>query len=207
MLILEKYGIRLKTISHDDIEMIRQWRNDDFVRKMMVYQKLITEQEQQLWYESICNPLNLYFLIIKNDIPYGLAHVKDIDLDYGLGEAGIFLYKYERESAGLSLYAIAILYEFFCTKVSFMDGLFTKYFSHNEQAKGVNHAVGLKPIYSDEKTGMEYCITTKRIFAKLFPSLEARLIRYSGVNEVMKITGHHSSYFHPEVNQLLVEDL
>ncbi len=41
-LILENYGVRLKRLTHDKIELLRQWRNDPKIQQYMFYREYIT---------------------------------------------------------------------------------------------------------------------------------------------------------------------
>ncbi len=41
-LILENYGVRLKQLTHDKIELLRQWRNDPKIQQYMFYREYIT---------------------------------------------------------------------------------------------------------------------------------------------------------------------
>ena len=63
MISLEQYGITLKRITEEDIELIRIKRNTPEIRTRMAYRKKISEAEQKLWFQGINNHLNYYFLI------------------------------------------------------------------------------------------------------------------------------------------------
>ena len=91
MLILSQYDIELQRLTRTDIELVRSWRNQDRIRNQMFYTDLITEQEQELWFHSVNNALNYYFLIVFKSKKIGLIHAKNIDLEVGYGEGGIDL--------------------------------------------------------------------------------------------------------------------
>ena len=57
-MIIRKYGISLERLTEEDIELVRQHRNSEFIRKRMFYQKMITEEEQKKWFQSINNDFN-----------------------------------------------------------------------------------------------------------------------------------------------------
>lgn len=86
-----KNGIKLKKISESDLELIRCWRNSDFVRQFMLYKENISPEMQKKWYENINNEFNYYFIILSQDIPVGLANLKDIDIKLNTAEWGVFL--------------------------------------------------------------------------------------------------------------------
>ncbi len=86
-----KYGIILERLKADDIELVRQWRNSDPVRLNMKYQKIITHEQQQQWFNSINNLQNNYLLIHYQGEKIGLLNDKNIDWDLRTSESGIFL--------------------------------------------------------------------------------------------------------------------
>ena len=92
-MIIEKYGIRLKRIAKDDIELIREKRNSYAISSKMVYQKRITSSEQVNWFESVDNFCNFYYLIIFNNEKIGLINDKNVDWVSRTSEAGLFIWE------------------------------------------------------------------------------------------------------------------
>ena len=88
---LERYGIQLETLNHDHLEMVRLWRNQDFVRTNMQFKEILSRADQERWFNSLDPDRNLYWVIRSDDYPIGLIHIKDIDLSLSKGEAGIFI--------------------------------------------------------------------------------------------------------------------
>ena len=62
-MIADLYFIRFRSMVVEDLEMVRLWRNSDTVRAAMLYKNLITAEQQQLWYQRICNANNFFFII------------------------------------------------------------------------------------------------------------------------------------------------
>lgn len=89
MEIIEKYGIILRRITQDDLELVRTWRNSDYVRSKMIYTDYITEQMQKGWFESVNNYQNYYCIANYNKEDVGVMHIKNIIKN--IGEGGIFL--------------------------------------------------------------------------------------------------------------------
>jgi hypothetical protein len=85
-MVIKQYGISLQSITENDLETIRQWRNDKSVVKHMLYQKKITKQEQKAWYQNLDKTQNLYFIYNHQ----GVIHLKNIDWTLKEAEAGIF---------------------------------------------------------------------------------------------------------------------
>jgi RimJ/RimL family protein N-acetyltransferase len=90
-MILAGFGVVLKRITRDDIEQIRRWRNQDFVRDQMFHQELITETQQNAWFDSVNNRFNYYFVIHVDELPIGLIYAKQVNPETMVGEGGIFI--------------------------------------------------------------------------------------------------------------------
>lgn len=92
-MIVEKYGIQLKKITIDDIELIRTKRNSENISSKMIYKNYISPEQQLQWFESINNFNNFYYLIIYDDRPIGLINEKDMDWNNLTSEAGLFIWE------------------------------------------------------------------------------------------------------------------
>lgn len=92
MMELTKYGITLRRLTEDKIEMIRQWRNDPKIQQYMEFKDYITPEMQAAWFKRINNDNNYYFIIVYEGKEVGLINVKDVDYEQKTGEPGIFIY-------------------------------------------------------------------------------------------------------------------
>jgi RimJ/RimL family protein N-acetyltransferase len=86
-----KYGITLRRITLDDIEIIRHWRNSDEIQKRMQYREYITKRMQKKWFYSIDNINNFYYLIEFKGEKIGLFNEKNIDWKNRTSETGLFI--------------------------------------------------------------------------------------------------------------------
>jgi hypothetical protein len=75
MITVKQYGIALKSITENDLELIRNWRNSNSVVKHMFFQYNINHEEQQEWYRKLDKKHNLYFIYNEQ----GVIHLKNID--------------------------------------------------------------------------------------------------------------------------------
>ena len=90
-MILSGFGVSLRRITQADIEQVRAWRNQDFVRNQMFQSELITEVQQVAWFDTVNNPFNYYFIIEVNDKPIGVIYAKNVNPESMVGEGGIFI--------------------------------------------------------------------------------------------------------------------
>lgn len=88
---LEKYGIELRRITINDIELLRQWRNSTAIQPYMNYRHYITPEMQEQWFRSIDNINNFYYIIWFEGRQVGLFNEKDIDWDTRTSETGMFI--------------------------------------------------------------------------------------------------------------------
>lgn len=89
---IEKYGITLRRLTHDKIELVRQWRNNPKISQYMEFREYITPEMQERWFKNIDNKENLFYIIVINNEEIGLINIKDIDLTSHSGEGGVFIW-------------------------------------------------------------------------------------------------------------------
>src|SRR5215469_8031030 len=88
---IEKYGLTLIRLKEEHLEMVRKWRNSDYVRNKMIFREYITPEMQLEWFRKINNDSNYYFIVEYQNKQVGLVNIKDIA--DGVGESGFFLAK------------------------------------------------------------------------------------------------------------------
>lgn len=96
-MIIEQYGVVLKRLTIEDVELVREWRNNPVIQKTMNYQEYITKEEQIEWFHSINNKYNYYFLITYNERSLGVINAKNVSELERTGEGGIFVWEDNEE--------------------------------------------------------------------------------------------------------------
>src|ERR1017187_6924180 len=91
-MIIRKYGLLLRRLTEEDIEMVRVHRNSQKIAKNMFYQDTITQEMQTQWFVSINNPSNYFFIIEHNGKKVGLISGKAINFEERTLETGIMLW-------------------------------------------------------------------------------------------------------------------
>ncbi len=72
--------IKLNTLTENDIELVRTWRNSKDVAKYMYTENKITSEQQKKWFDSIQNRKDCKYWIIEYDgRKIGLANLIDIN--------------------------------------------------------------------------------------------------------------------------------
>ena len=108
-MILTKGQFRFIKLQHDDLELVRQWRNSPLISQHMEYREYITPEMQQEWFESINNEFNLYLVIEHEYKKIGLINAKNIIWEKSSIEGGIFFWDEEVYSTPIPAF-VSILF-------------------------------------------------------------------------------------------------
>ena len=111
-LVLQNYGVTLRRLTHDKIEMLRCWRNDPKIQQYMFYREYITPEMQEAWFKRINNEHNYYFIIEYEGNEIGLINVKDIDYGKKTGESGVFIYDESYQNSDVAYRAHLVMFDF-----------------------------------------------------------------------------------------------
>ncbi len=106
-MIVEQYGIRYTRVSEGDLETLRYWRNQLFIRNTMQFREYISPSMQKKWFSKINNKNNYYFIIHHEAKKIGLINCKESAVDARIAEGGIFIW--DKKYWGSSLPALASL--------------------------------------------------------------------------------------------------
>ena len=94
-MIIEKYNIRLRSLNTPDLEMVREARNSDYIRSRMMYQNIISPEQQLQWYRSLDPAGDVFMIIEYGEKPRGMINVKNIDYKNDSSESGVFFWDKE----------------------------------------------------------------------------------------------------------------
>jgi UDP-4-amino-4,6-dideoxy-N-acetyl-beta-L-altrosamine N-acetyltransferase len=147
-IVISGFGIHLKRIEECDLELIRFWRNSDYVKQYMAFRDYISPEMQLAWFKRIDNKYNHYFLIIVENTPVGLANIKDIDYEEKRGENGIFLSSPELVDGDLGVRAIILLLDFAFNQLG-LTQLHQTIIKANRAAQNLNKHLGVNIVESD----------------------------------------------------------
>jgi hypothetical protein len=118
-LVLKGYGVTLKRLTHDKIELVRNWRNDPKIQQTMFFQDYITPEMQEKWFSRINNENNYYFIVAYNDEEIGLINIKDIDYEKKTGETGVFIYEDRYLGTDISYRAHLVMFDYVFNVLNF----------------------------------------------------------------------------------------
>jgi UDP-4-amino-4,6-dideoxy-N-acetyl-beta-L-altrosamine N-acetyltransferase len=203
MLVLEQYGIRLRRINLDDIELIRQWRNSEFVRKKMIYQKVISQKEQQQWFDSVNNSFNYYFMIEHSGEKIGVINAKSYSTQLGFGEGGIFMKNEQYTNSLLPAYSTLCLLNAVFLELNLCELSKIQVLKRNTKTISYNQLLGYQ-VTKKTSRGMavEMVLTKSR-----YQHYSQRINRAAGLltaQPELTVTGKPSDLNLPEINNYLI---
>ncbi len=187
---IERYGIVLESLGHDHLEMVRLWRNQDFVRTNMQFKELLSRADQERWFNSLDQNKNLYWVIRSHDYPIGLIHIKDIDSEKSNGEAGIFIGEPSYLEMPQPMLAILLMMEL-AFSILKLKTLLAKIKSGNIHAIRFNERLGYQLI-PDQPEGFQYY----RVDEARFQAVTQKLRVSSG-----KMFGKGTKVVHSDTDQ------
>lgn len=142
-MVITSYGVELRSINAKDIEQIRLWRNQDFVRENMQFKGLLTKDQQERWFHSLDLKSNYFFIFSRDNKDLGLVYIKDIDLELGIGEAGVFIGLQEYLNSTIPVQAILTMmdYAFYDLGLQYLKAKINEL---NRPALNLNKSLGYK---------------------------------------------------------------
>lgn len=197
---LSKYGIILRRLRLEDIELVRQWRNSQQINQFMEYREHITPEMQLEWFLSVDNFENFYYIIEFEGKDIGLINSSKIEWDTVSSEGGIFLWDEKYYETFVPVWASLCLLE---TSYSILGAgkSYIKTLSDNERAKKLNTHLGyvLQPD-QEEVYNQEYMMT-----AASFRLHASKLIKAAALLAGTEHAGHSVFFDREDINSGLAD--
>ena len=203
MLILEQYGVRLVRVQEKDIELIRTWRNQPDVSGFMEYRKHITAEEQKIWFRSINNKNNYYFIIEYEGKKVGLINSKNYDPKVGFGEGGIFISDKDYINSFAAVFASLCLLNFMFEKLGVSQVSRVRVLKSNERAIQYNKLLGYKLMPGQEEIENQLYELHISDYKTIGGKLNKTASLLSGGNSELKFSGEKSEVNMDAINALL----
>lgn len=175
---IQRYGIELETMHAEHLEMIRLWRNQDYIRKRMQFQKVLSSEDQLAWFSALDAERNLYWVIRSNGYPIGLVHIKDMDEQLSSGEAGVFVGEPNFLDSAQPMLAILVMMEIAFYVIGLRE-LNAKIHHENHKAVRFNKDLGYK-LVEGQRPGFQYYTVEFHDFEKATEELRAKAVRMFG---------------------------
>lgn len=203
MLELEQYEVKLTRLTLADIELVRKWRNSNFVNSNMLLSKKITKKAQLAWFEQINNAYNYYFIIEFEGEKVGLINAKNFNPDFGFGEGGIFIGEPKFESSFAAVYASLCLLNFVFYGLDSIDRSRIRIRKDNERAIQYNKLLGYKIVSENPKEESVLLELTRTDYFSKGIKLNNAAQIFCEDKSTLKWRGNPSDKNLPEINTFL----
>lgn len=155
------YGVTLRRLTEDKIEMVRRWRNDPKIRQYMEFQEEITPEMQKEWFKKIDNENNLFYIVEHNNIEIGLINIKNIN--NGEGEGGIFIWDDRYLNSDISFRAHLALFDYYFSFPNY-NSLISHVLNNNRRAKRFTQFLGFHIFNGQENVRNQKYILGKELY-------------------------------------------
>ncbi len=203
MLILEQYGVRLVRVQEKDIEMVRNWRNQSDIANYMEYRNYITPEAQKIWFPSVNNQYNYYFIIEFEGKQVGLINSKNYDPTVGFGEGGIFISDKEYNNSFAAVFATLCLLNFMFLTLGIFTSSRIRILRDNERAIHYNKLLGYKLMPGQENVENQLYELHVDDYKTLGAKLNKAAALLSDGNSELKFSGKVCAENMDAINQLL----
>jgi len=142
--------VELHPLQYADIQLLRSWRNQDNIRSYYISQKIITFDEQLLWWKNYKSNKNDYMFLIqpKNSNEkigaVGLYNIYEKEAEFGRFMIGNEQYR----GQGMALEACKLILQFGFTQLC-LHRIYLKVIIENIKAKRIYQQVGFKHIHTE----------------------------------------------------------
>jgi UDP-4-amino-4,6-dideoxy-N-acetyl-beta-L-altrosamine N-acetyltransferase len=138
-------------VCYDDLEMLRNWRNSNFVNKRMVSNEYITKEMQEKWFDKINNDSNYYFIAEYKNEKVGVINVSHIDKNSG--EGAIYLASDKFEDSSIVARMVLCFNDFVFDELK-LDFIFS--FVKKDNKKAITSTIAQGGVVNNEKTTADY---------------------------------------------------
>lgn len=207
---ITKYGTTLHRLSQEDLELVRKARNN--VREFMEYREYITPEMQQVWFDSIDNIDNFYYIIEYKNEKVGLINTKDIDRrgdnKFEESDSGIFMFDEKYFNTFIPVLASIILLEinFYLIK---NEVVYAHVLKDNNKAILYNKSLGFELCETQEGIDNQKYKLTKENFEKKSKKIIKAASRISKGDDELKVVIEKSDFdkgFGYQIEKLLIDD-
>lgn len=176
---LQGYQISLDSVQADELEMIRQWRNDPDVARYMLSQEHISAEQQQAWFNKISRDASQqHFVIRYKQQSIGVANIRAYyqgeDLHNARAvEPGLYIAE-PKYRANLLAFAPTLLLNDYCFEVLKVEFLAAVVKADNHAALNYNAKLGYQ---IEKQADLVEIRLTKADYQQHSQSLKALLSR------------------------------
>lgn len=124
-----------------DLELILNWRNQEFVRNQMVSNDLISFDEHIKWFESLDDKINHNFIYSLEKTDVGYTSCKIIDFKKGIFDVGLFCGDSSYLGHPINFLSMIYIHEYAFRTLKLKKSI-TKIKNNNHSSININKKIG-----------------------------------------------------------------
>lgn len=134
-------GYKLIDLTEEFKKLILEWRNSDYIRRCMINENIITEEEHNKWFESIkTDNKKIVKILLFKERPIGVVNFSDIDYNRSICYWGFYIgEKNTPKGSGLIMGLLALNYIF---EECYLKKLYSKVLSFNDRSINYHKKLG-----------------------------------------------------------------
>ena len=140
---VEFHDISLHLITKDLLEELRRIRNRASELGFMINSRLLTQEDQVLWFNSIDSNLNYFFIIESKEKKIGVCHISSLSEAFNNAECGLYLIDESYISTQVSVLSSLIVL-FLAFEILNLTELKAKVLVLNNKAIQYNESLGFE---------------------------------------------------------------
>ncbi|WP_158541206.1 GNAT family N-acetyltransferase [Marinomonas piezotolerans] len=173
-MIFKRYQVEFRTVEQDDIEQLRQWRNSDDIRLMMVDQSEISVEQQKEWFEHLHTQINRYhFALWFRDQLIGYANAS-LDEPYS-ASTGLYI-GHEKYRGSMLAICVGVGLSEWCFELLSISNIKAQVAPHNQAALRFNESLGYRVV--EQNDNWVFLSKTKNEFEQARKGLLPTLSRF-----------------------------
>ncbi len=204
-MIVHQYGLVYTRVTEADLELLRYWRNQDFIRETMQFQEYITPIMQKKWFKKINNKYNYYMIIEHDGKKIGLINCKNADNKGNIAEGGIFIW--DKNYLGTSVPVFAALTILEAVFEIFKSGhtSVATVLKSNKSALEFNRKLGYR-MYEENEKIFRLVLTLEDYFSKTIKLKKAACSMVGKEKSEFKVFAEPSDLLDEHINQYLLSN-
>ena len=141
---LEGKRVTLRLIERRDLELLRRWRNSPQVFQFFQAQELISEVEQEKWFDKVSlDKSSYYFMIETKDGPVGTCNIKSINWVHRTATSGMYFVSDPAAHYTLPVEAVILLLDYAFDSLN-LRKMYGDVLAVNQRALKFNKKLGYK---------------------------------------------------------------
>ncbi len=146
----------LRSLDKEDLELVRNWRNNESVNQHLLHREYISKEAQLKWFAKTETDNALYLIIEENAQPLGLIYATEIDIQKNSFYGNIMMGYPLQKDAWTSVKAVLLLCDLMLLRCNFKI-IYSVVHKNNSPALAMNRRLGFIPFKEDEDVSYQRC--------------------------------------------------